>query len=268
MPSTSKSQQRLMGVAYSVKKGDMQIADVDVAYKDQVKELVDGMTLKQLKDFAETSHAGLPDRVEEAFKAGETYTWTGVEWDPKKKNNFKVSKKVEIVKVKPNGDLIGKAEGTSSEFIIRNPEKTLKKIKENITLGHIEGMGPIKLPTATETGSGDVPTGMGDAEKEYKKKRKKMKHVNTFESFINESKLNEEYIELPGLMEAADEMIEAFEEWYDNTESNWEDFKEDMAEDSVDEAAKNAQMEILAYLSNKMNDIIGDRKFKVRADFK
>lgn len=66
MPSTSKTQQRLMGVAYSVKKGDTQLSDVDAAYRDKVKELVDGMTLKQLKDFASTNHEGLPEVKENA----------------------------------------------------------------------------------------------------------------------------------------------------------------------------------------------------------
>jgi hypothetical protein len=65
MPSTSKTQQRLMGVAYAVKKGDMELSEVDAEYRDKVQELVSSMTLKQLKDFASTSHEGLPDRVEE-----------------------------------------------------------------------------------------------------------------------------------------------------------------------------------------------------------
>ena len=46
MPSTSKAQQRLMGVAYAVKNGDMQLSDVDAAYRKEVEELVDNMTLK------------------------------------------------------------------------------------------------------------------------------------------------------------------------------------------------------------------------------
>ena len=121
MPSTSKSQQRLMGVAYAVKKGDMQISDVDVDYRDKVKDLVDGMTLKQLKGFAETKHEGLPEVV------------------------------------------------------------------ENISIDNVGGIGPVKLPTSTENGSGDVPAGQGDADEEYKKKRKKMKHLQNFESFVNES---------------------------------------------------------------------------------
>lgn len=65
MPSTSKSQQRLMGVAYAVKNGDMQLSDVDSNYRDAVKDLVDGMTLKQLKDFASTKHDNLPEKAKE-----------------------------------------------------------------------------------------------------------------------------------------------------------------------------------------------------------
>ena len=64
MPSKSKSQQRLMGVAYAVKSGDMQLSDIDSEYRDKVKELVDGMSLKDLKDFASTPHEGLPEVVE------------------------------------------------------------------------------------------------------------------------------------------------------------------------------------------------------------
>jgi len=122
MPSTSKAQQRLMGAAYSVKKGDSKISDIDPEYRDKVKDLVDGMTLKQLKKYAATKHEGLPE------------------------------------------------------------------VAENISIDNIGGMGPVKLPTSTEYGSGDVPAGQGDAEEEYKKKKRKMKHVKTFESFLADSK--------------------------------------------------------------------------------
>jgi len=43
-----------MGVAYAVKSGDMSLSDVDTSYRDKVKELADSMSLKDLKDFAET----------------------------------------------------------------------------------------------------------------------------------------------------------------------------------------------------------------------
>jgi hypothetical protein len=62
MPATSKAQQRLMGMAYALKKGDMDPKDAS----QEVKDLADGMTLQQLKDFAETKHEGLPDHADEA----------------------------------------------------------------------------------------------------------------------------------------------------------------------------------------------------------
>jgi len=62
MPSTSKAQQRLMGMAYALKKGDMDAKDAS----QEVKDLADSMTLQQLKDFAETKHDGLPDHADEA----------------------------------------------------------------------------------------------------------------------------------------------------------------------------------------------------------
>ena len=57
MPSTSRVQQRLMGMAYAYKKGELKSDEVSA----EVKELADSMTLKQLKDFASTKHEGLPE---------------------------------------------------------------------------------------------------------------------------------------------------------------------------------------------------------------
>lgn len=64
MPAKSKAQQRLMGLAYSVKQGYMDIAQVGAEYKDKVKDLVNSMSIEQLKDYATTPHEGLPDTVE------------------------------------------------------------------------------------------------------------------------------------------------------------------------------------------------------------
>ena len=71
MPSVSKSQQRLMGMAYAVKSGDMEISDIDPAYRDKVKSLTDGMTKKDLKKYASTKHDDLPETVDEgSFEVG------------------------------------------------------------------------------------------------------------------------------------------------------------------------------------------------------
>jgi hypothetical protein len=70
MPATSKSQQRLMGIAYAVKTGSMSIENVSSEYRDKVKDLVVGMTTKELKDFASTPHEGLPDEAPEKTEEG------------------------------------------------------------------------------------------------------------------------------------------------------------------------------------------------------
>ena len=74
------------------------------------------------------------------------------------------------------------------EHELKKTENRVKDIFENITTSSITGMGEVTLPTATQTGSGDVPANSGDAEEEYKKKKKKMKKLITFESFVNEAK--------------------------------------------------------------------------------
>lgn len=61
------------------------------------------------------------------FKVGDTWEWHTVEWDPKRKNNYNVIKKVEIADVKPNGDVVARAEGESESFIVRDASKHLKK---------------------------------------------------------------------------------------------------------------------------------------------
>ena len=50
-----------MGQAYALKKGDIKLSDLNPDYREQIKDLADGMTLKQLKDYAETSHKDLPE---------------------------------------------------------------------------------------------------------------------------------------------------------------------------------------------------------------
>ena len=62
MPSLSKAQQRLMGQAYALKKGYIELADIKEPYRDSVKDL-SKMKTKSLESFAKTKHEGLPDKV-------------------------------------------------------------------------------------------------------------------------------------------------------------------------------------------------------------
>jgi hypothetical protein len=66
MPAISQSQQKLMGQAYALKKGDLKPEDLNPEYRKQIEDLANGMTLKQLKDYAETSHEDLPKKVKES----------------------------------------------------------------------------------------------------------------------------------------------------------------------------------------------------------
>ena len=57
MPSVSKAQQQMMGMALSYKRGET----TDVS--DEVKKLANSMSEKDLEDFAKTKHDNLPNKV-------------------------------------------------------------------------------------------------------------------------------------------------------------------------------------------------------------
>jgi hypothetical protein len=61
MPSKSKSQQRLFGMALAVRKGELKKNEVD----DSVLDIVNSdMTNKEIEDFAKTKHKGLKEYLE------------------------------------------------------------------------------------------------------------------------------------------------------------------------------------------------------------
>jgi hypothetical protein len=64
MPSTSKQQQKLFGLALSVKRGETPRNEAS----DEVLNIVDTMSEKQIEDFASTSHEGLPQTVEQRLR--------------------------------------------------------------------------------------------------------------------------------------------------------------------------------------------------------
>lgn len=59
MPSKSKSQQRFFGMVDAYKKGELKNPS------EKIKKAADGMTKKEVKDFASTKHKGLPEEVGE-----------------------------------------------------------------------------------------------------------------------------------------------------------------------------------------------------------
>jgi len=62
MPAVSKAQQRFMGMVHATQKGDMEAPSPEVA------KAADSMSDKDAKDFASTSHKGLPDKKEEQLQ--------------------------------------------------------------------------------------------------------------------------------------------------------------------------------------------------------
>jgi len=65
MPAKSKAQQKYMGLAYALKKGDVKPSDVSKDIRDTAK----GMTKSDLKKYASTKHKGLPNKVEMELEA-------------------------------------------------------------------------------------------------------------------------------------------------------------------------------------------------------
>jgi len=58
MPAVSKAQQKFMGMVHAVQKGDME------APSKEIEKAADSMTNKDAKDYASTSHKGLPNKKE------------------------------------------------------------------------------------------------------------------------------------------------------------------------------------------------------------
>lgn len=64
MPAQSQQQQKLFGLALAVKRGEVSPSEVS----DEVKDIVDRMSEKDIEDFAGTSHKGLPKKVEQQIR--------------------------------------------------------------------------------------------------------------------------------------------------------------------------------------------------------
>jgi len=62
MPSVSKAQQAIMGMALAYKRVDLK--DVSTV----VKDLADSMSVKDLEDYASTSTKDLPDKIDDSLQ--------------------------------------------------------------------------------------------------------------------------------------------------------------------------------------------------------
>jgi hypothetical protein len=150
MPSKSKAQQRLMGMAYAVKTGEMERSEAS----DAVLKLADSMSLKQLEDFAKTDRTNLPEEVDESaltgflsastfprvvtFQQNAATAWIGMERD---KQDPLIKSFMEFIEGKKKDD------DAANEAIVgfagvASPQGT-------------PGMGNVAPPSAGNVGSGD-----------------------------------------------------------------------------------------------------------------
>ena len=64
MPATSQQQQKLFGLALAFKRGEVPASEVS----DEIKDIADRMSEKEIEDFAATKHKGLPKMKEQLRK--------------------------------------------------------------------------------------------------------------------------------------------------------------------------------------------------------
>jgi hypothetical protein len=64
MPAQSQQQQKLFGLALAFKRGEVPASEVS----DEIKDIADRMSEKEIEDFAATKHKGLPKMKEQLRK--------------------------------------------------------------------------------------------------------------------------------------------------------------------------------------------------------
>jgi len=65
MPAESKSQQRLMGMVYAYKSGELDLSTLSPSLRKKIVEISKNMTMEEAKEFAATVHKGLPEKIKE-----------------------------------------------------------------------------------------------------------------------------------------------------------------------------------------------------------
>jgi len=169
MPAVSKSQQRLMGMAYALKKGEMDPKDAS----QEVKDLADGMTLKQLKDFASTEHKNLPAKKNEKHVVSIDEYWIGLsaghKWYTQSGNYFGIMAGINRDDTDPLiKDFIrfissGKKPKDNDQVkdIVKNQFDNLAEGDYGAAMAgmanpsNTPGMGNVSVPNANALGSGD-----------------------------------------------------------------------------------------------------------------
>lgn len=67
--AASETQQRLFGMVYAYKNDELDLDDLDDDLAKKVKDIADGISMKDAKEFASTEHEGIPPKVESVKEA-------------------------------------------------------------------------------------------------------------------------------------------------------------------------------------------------------
>jgi hypothetical protein len=138
--SVSKQQQKIMGLALSVKRGETPKSKVSKS----VLDMVDSMTEKELEDFASTKHKGLPKKAE--TNEG-TRCWKGYE---KKGMKTMFGKRVpNCVKKESKEEKVRQIEETIVSLIKNYKKPTMTK-KDLLEMSPGTKEAPVKTPTRTK----------------------------------------------------------------------------------------------------------------------
>ena len=90
MPSTSKAQQKFMGLVHAYKKGEVKGSEVSQAIKKAAKSMKKSST----KKYASTKHKGLPNKVKQEGFGGD------LKGEDKKKFEFNKTKENLLIESK------------------------------------------------------------------------------------------------------------------------------------------------------------------------
>ena len=194
MPSKSKQQQKFMGMAHALKKGEMKPSDAS----PELKKVAKSMSDKDVKDFASTSHKGLPKKVKQeiarklreyANKMG-TNTMGGDSIPSAKKgglrdfdgyDNVDYNKDMPMDEVSSSdvysiSRMLGTAQQSTQDFIDDN-KIDVKKLKS-----YIKNLSPTKMIIIKDIIHGSTDSRLGNIKKGFIKQVK--------ESVVNESTIS------------------------------------------------------------------------------
>lgn len=182
MAAVSIAQQRLMAKAYECKIGKSDYCP------PKIQRIVDSMSKKDIKDFAQTKHDGLPNRVSEStmYKvngANPTIFTMLKDWLTKKNVHFiEHDGEFEILNT---SDL---SKDDQYQLLSYINKIGLKKVWENVsvggtsvgdgtsTLGNTLGINNVNPPELGKPGSGDKFDNTFGNSSDIKKKKKKFKN--------------------------------------------------------------------------------------------